>query len=78
MSLFSETENDQLCCFRSFKPGYHGGPGEGGRALLERTMEALRQEAERRDYYGGTVLLHSLGGGTGSGEQKNQVQVFLS
>ncbi|KAI4885566.1 hypothetical protein NFI96_016859 [Prochilodus magdalenae] len=47
--------------------GYHGGPGEGGRALLERTMEALRQEAERRDYYGGTVLLHSLGGGTGSG-----------
>ncbi|KAK3550568.1 hypothetical protein QTP70_000051 [Hemibagrus guttatus] len=30
-------------------------------------MEALRREAERQDYYGGTVLLHSLTGGTGSG-----------
>lgn len=32
-------------------------------------MEAVRREAERQDYYGGTVVLHSLSGGTGSGEQ---------
>ncbi|XP_062847861.1 tubulin delta chain-like [Trichomycterus rosablanca] len=47
--------------------GYHGGQGEVENSLLQRTMEAVRREAERRDYYGGTVLLHSLSGGTGSG-----------
>ncbi|KAK2855005.1 hypothetical protein Q7C36_006874 [Tachysurus vachellii] len=47
--------------------GYHGGRFEGDNGLLKQTMEALRQEAERQDYYGGTVLLHSLTGGTGSG-----------
>lgn len=38
-------------------------------------MEAVRQEAERRDYYGGTVMLHSVSGGTGSGEchRKNHI-----
>uniref|UniRef100_W5LAT3 Tubulin delta chain n=1 Tax=Astyanax mexicanus TaxID=7994 RepID=W5LAT3_ASTMX len=47
--------------------GYHGGPSEGETGVLQRTMEAVRQEAERQDYYGGTILLHSLSGGTGSG-----------
>ncbi|XP_027005362.2 tubulin beta-8 chain-like isoform X3 [Tachysurus fulvidraco] len=47
--------------------GYHGARFEGDNGLLKQTMEALRQEAERQDYYGGTVLLHSLTGGTGSG-----------
>ncbi|XP_072536757.1 tubulin delta chain-like isoform X2 [Salminus brasiliensis] len=47
--------------------GYHGGPGEGENGVLQRTMEAVRQEAERQDYYGGAILLHSLSGGTGSG-----------
>ncbi|XP_017326691.1 uncharacterized protein LOC108267194 isoform X2 [Ictalurus punctatus] len=47
--------------------GYHGGRGDGENGLLKHTMEAVRQEAERQDYYGGTVLLHSLSGGTGSG-----------
>ncbi|KAK3571837.1 hypothetical protein QTP86_020468 [Hemibagrus guttatus] len=47
--------------------GYYGGRGEGDNGLLKHTMEALRREAERQDYYGGTVLLHSLTGGTGSG-----------
>lgn len=36
-------------------------------SLLERTMESFRKEVERRDCYSGTVILHSLCGGTGSG-----------
>lgn len=47
--------------------GYHGCRGEGENGLLKHTMEAVRREAERPDYYGGTILLHSLSGGTGSG-----------
>ncbi|XP_028841556.1 tubulin delta chain-like isoform X3 [Denticeps clupeoides] len=47
--------------------GYHGNSGEESNGLLQQAMEALRKEAERRSYYGGTVLLHSLSGGTGSG-----------
>lgn len=53
---------------RSFETGYHGGRGEGENGLLQQTMEAVRREAERQDYYGGTVVLHSLSGGTGSGK----------
>ncbi|XP_077160559.1 uncharacterized protein LOC143820973 isoform X2 [Paroedura picta] len=47
--------------------GYHGVRSEGEQSLLHRTMESLRKEAERRDCYGGTVLFHSLSGGTGAG-----------
>ncbi|XP_072269532.1 uncharacterized protein [Pyxicephalus adspersus] len=43
-----------------------GGPTKPG-VLLERTMESFRKELERRDCYSGTVILHSLCGGTGSG-----------
>lgn len=48
--------------------GYNGHWGEESDGLLQRTMEAVRKEVERIDYYGGVVLLHSLSGGTGSGE----------
>lgn len=37
------------------------------RELVELVMESLRQEMEELDVYRGTVLMHSLGGGTGSG-----------
>ncbi|XP_019363562.1 PREDICTED: tubulin beta chain-like [Gavialis gangeticus] len=47
--------------------GYHDGHADSERSLLQRTMESLRKEAERRDCYCGTVLFHSLGGGTGAG-----------
>ncbi|KAL8164653.1 UNVERIFIED_CONTAM: hypothetical protein K2H54_001076 [Gekko kuhli] len=47
--------------------GYHGARSEGEQSLFCRTMESLRREVERRDCYSGTVLLHSLGGGTGAG-----------
>lgn len=60
----SANQCNRSCC----KTGYHGGQGEAENGLLQRTMEALRREAERQDYYGGIVALHSLSGGTGSGE----------
>ncbi|XP_073185786.1 tubulin beta-4B chain-like [Lepidochelys kempii] len=47
--------------------GYHGLHSASEKNLLERTMESLRKEVERRDCYCGTVLFHSLGGGTGAG-----------
>ena len=36
-------------------------------SLMEQTLECLRKEAERLDMFSGTVLFHSLAGGTGSG-----------
>ncbi|XP_074116305.1 tubulin delta chain-like isoform X1 [Sminthopsis crassicaudata] len=36
-------------------------------SLLYKTMERLRKEVELRDCYSGTVLFHSLSGGTGAG-----------
>lgn len=47
--------------------GYNGHSGEESNVLLQRAMEAVRREAEKIDFYGGVVLLHSLSGGTGSG-----------
>ncbi|XP_064203228.1 uncharacterized protein LOC135261154 [Anguilla rostrata] len=47
--------------------GYHGRQGEAEHGILQQSMEAVRREAERRDCYCGTVMLHSLSGGTGSG-----------
>ncbi|KAH1178147.1 hypothetical protein KIL84_011849, partial [Mauremys mutica] len=47
--------------------GYHGLHSASERNLLGRTMESLRKEVECRDCYCGTVLFHSLSGGTGAG-----------
>ncbi|XP_063076322.1 tubulin delta chain-like isoform X2 [Engraulis encrasicolus] len=47
--------------------GYHGPRGAEGDKLLHGAMEAVRREAEKRDYYGGTVMVHGVSGGTGSG-----------
>ncbi|XP_034619731.1 LOW QUALITY PROTEIN: tubulin delta chain-like [Trachemys scripta elegans] len=47
--------------------GYHGLHSANEKNLLERTMESLRKEVERRDCYCGTMLFHSLSGGTGAG-----------
>lgn len=35
--------------------------------LFEKAMEMLRIKAEGADYFKGTLLFHSLAGGTGSG-----------
>ncbi|XP_022099004.1 tubulin delta chain-like isoform X2 [Acanthaster planci] len=37
-------------------------------SILSHTLEVLRREVERCDSYCGTVMIHSLGGGTGSGQ----------
>ncbi|KAG9471915.1 hypothetical protein GDO78_022337 [Eleutherodactylus coqui] len=47
--------------------GYQGISTNGEKSLLDKTMDAFRKEVERRDCYSGTVILHSLCGGTGSG-----------
>lgn len=36
-------------------------------SLMEQTLECLRKEVERLDVFSGTVIFHSLAGGTGSG-----------
>jgi len=39
----------------------------GDKKLYERVIEQLLKEAERADFFLGTVMFHSLAGGTGSG-----------
>ncbi|GFN75301.1 tubulin delta chain [Plakobranchus ocellatus] len=51
----------------NFALGYHGLKSVGDDHLLHDSMEALRKEIERCDMYTGTVVYHSLSGGTGSG-----------
>ena len=41
--------------------------GSNDPMLFESVMEMLRLKAESADYYHGTLLFHSLAGGTGSG-----------
>ena len=36
-------------------------------SLMDETFECLRKEVERLDVFSGTVIFHSLAGGTGSG-----------
>ena len=45
--------------------GYSEQKKEG--SLMKETLECLRKEVERLDVFSGTVLFHSLAGGTGSG-----------
>ena len=67
-------------CGNNWANGYFGGAGAGGDGLggvplLERTMDALRGEAERADGGVGTlVLFHSLAGGTGA---QNAARFFV-
>ncbi|XP_032222374.2 tubulin beta chain [Nematostella vectensis] len=52
----------------NFALGYHGNSiDEGGTSLLHMTMDAMRKEVERCDSFAGTIVMHSLTGGTGSG-----------
>jgi tubulin delta len=42
----------------------------------EKIMDALRREAENWDYYEGTVMVHSIAGGTGSGLGSRLMEEF--
>jgi tubulin delta len=44
--------------------------------LYERVLESLRKEAERADFFLGTMLVHSLGGGTGSGLGSRLIEAY--
>jgi len=39
----------------------------GRKSLMYHTLERVRKEVERLDMFSGTVVFHSLAGGTGSG-----------
>lgn len=47
--------------------GFSDGGGGGGRGLFSMATEAIRREAERTDCLRSMIMVHSLGGGTGSG-----------
>ena len=50
--------------------GYHGGPRQpppGGRSLVGSVQECVRKLVEKCDRFTGSVLFHSIAGGTGSG-----------
>ncbi|XP_063955431.1 tubulin delta chain-like isoform X1 [Lytechinus pictus] len=49
--------------------GYHGTSTNPSESMIEVTLEVLRKEVERCDSFCGTVMMHSLSGGTGSGLQ---------
>jgi hypothetical protein len=48
--------------------------GSRGCTLVDRAMEAIRRQVEKMDSFGGTVLMHSLSGGTGAGLGSRLVQ----
>ena len=52
--------------------GYSGGRkgGQRNNELLEAVVERHRKELERSDRFTGTVVFHSLAGGTGSGRKR--------
>ena len=45
--------------------GYSAQKGE--QSLMQHTLERIRKEVEKLDVFSGTVVFHSLAGGTGSG-----------
>ncbi|XP_041375008.1 tubulin delta chain-like isoform X2 [Gigantopelta aegis] len=47
--------------------GYYGLQSKGDDTLVENTIDAVRHVVERCDSFTGTVVMHSLAGGTGSG-----------
>ncbi|VDI58631.1 Hypothetical predicted protein [Mytilus galloprovincialis] len=51
---------------------YHGLKKSGEDHILEDTSNQVRKEIERCDMYSGCIMMHSLTGGTGSGESPLQ------
>ena len=59
----------------SSDPNSAGGE-DASPALYERSMEALRREAEKADFFLGVMLVHSLAGGTGSGLGSRIIEAY--
>lgn len=51
----------------NFALGYNGLKTHGDEHMLENCLEAIRKETERCDIFTGSIVCHSLSGGTGSG-----------
>ena len=50
--------------------GFHGpraGSSAGHHAILQATMEGVRHQVEKMDCFQGTMMMHSMSGGTGAG-----------
>jgi tubulin delta len=60
----------------SYKEAVEALSSDQGMALYEKTMEVLRKEVERSDFFLGVVLVHSLAGGTGSGLGSRLVETY--
>lgn len=56
--------------------GYNGRKIADGADIFEKLMASMRKEIERCDNFCGTVLVHSLGGGTGSGVGSRAVELL--
>jgi len=54
-------------CGSNWSLGYYGNKCSDEDSLLTRTLDAVRKETERCSSFSGMILIHSLGGGTGSG-----------
>ena len=54
---------------------YLGGDGSG--TVVDQVKEQLRKLVEKCDRFGGTVLFHSIAGGTGSGKTRLQNHVCI-
>lgn len=51
--------------------GYHKDEG-----MNTQIMDAIRREAEQCDFYQGSFMLHSIGGGTGSGLGSKLMELY--
>jgi hypothetical protein len=57
---------EQIGRANNWAMGFHG-PRRGGTTLLENTMESVRRQVEKMDCFHGTLMMHSMSGGTGAG-----------
>ena len=63
------------CCFFVFLTGYHGPNSLEQAKLPDQVLETMRKEVERCDCFCGTVMMHSVAGGTGAGRRKEPVEL---
>ena len=45
--------------------------------LIEKSMDLIRKQLEQIDFYMGTMMIYSVGGGTGSGLGSRLMEVYI-